>query len=94
MLTHEVRSKMWTDLLLAETDARSAVHLVTRRAQIYMESGLPLEDVLDALKVSRATWYRRVEALQEWAAAAAAATQKAFSGRSDHQVTDLAGAEG
>lgn len=33
---------------------------MTRRAELYLHAGLPLERVLDALKISRATWYRRV----------------------------------
>jgi hypothetical protein len=27
---------------------------------------LTLDDVLDVLKISRATWYRRLEALKDW----------------------------
>jgi hypothetical protein len=59
---------MWADLLAAETQARSAPHEVTRRAELYLHAGLPLERVLDALRISRATWYRRLESLREWEA--------------------------
>jgi hypothetical protein len=62
----EVRARMWSDLLMSENRARAAQHEVTYRAELYLSAGLPLDKVLDALKVSRATWYRRVEALREW----------------------------
>lgn len=78
---------MRTDLLLTESEARDAAHLVTRRALIYMEAGLPLDQVLEALKVSRATWYRRVEALEAWAAANAAAARKRARRPVDHRVS-------
>lgn len=35
---------------------------------IYVDCGMPLARVLDALKISRATWYRRVTALEEFQA--------------------------
>jgi hypothetical protein len=57
---------MWTDLLTSEMSARSAQHKVTERASIYIATGLPLDQVLDALKISRATWYRRLDALTAW----------------------------
>lgn len=58
---------MWVDLLTSENAAKAAPHNVTRRAEIYVEAaGLPLDRVLDALKISRATWYRRLQALREW----------------------------
>ncbi len=57
---------MWTDLLTSEMAASSAQHKVTERASIYIATGLPLEKVLDALTISRATWYRRVDALNAW----------------------------
>lgn len=60
-----LKGRMWADLLTAELYAKAAHHDVTRRAEIYVHAaGLPLEQVLDALKCSRATWYRRVEALR------------------------------
>lgn len=59
---------MWLDLLTSEDAARCAQHQVTRRAETYSECGLPLDSVLDALEVSRATWYRRLEALRAWEA--------------------------
>lgn len=67
---------MWADLLTGELSARSAQHRITERALIYIDCGLPLDEVLDALKVSRATWYRRVVSFEEWRAEnrAAAAT--------------------
>ena len=60
------QAAMWTDLLTGEMQARSAQHRITERALIYMDCGLPLSQVLDALKISRATWYRRVTALEEF----------------------------
>jgi hypothetical protein len=66
METTEVQARMWSDLLTSEMTARSAQHKVTERASIYIATGLPLDQVLDALKISRATWYRRVEALDAW----------------------------
>lgn len=52
------------DLLMSEADARSSTNRVTARAELYLYAGLPLEQVLEALQISRATWYRRVEALR------------------------------
>ncbi len=66
METQIVHARMWSDLLTSEMTARTAQHKVTERASIYIATGLPLDDVLDALKISRATWYRRVEALDAW----------------------------
>lgn len=59
---------MRVDLLTSELRARGAVHEVTSRAELYLATGLPLGQVLDALKISRATWYRRVDALRAWEA--------------------------
>jgi hypothetical protein len=57
------------DLLISETSALSARHQVTKRAEIFLASRtLALDDVLDVLKISRATWYRRLEALKVWEA--------------------------
>lgn len=68
---------MWADLLTSEIAAKSAQHHVTTRAKIYLEAGMPLDQVLDALKISRATWYRRAADHDEWRAANAAAGQRA-----------------
>ena len=68
MITQDVAGKMWADLLTSEKRAQDAQHYVTARAVLYVEAGLPLERVLDALGVSRATWYRRVQALEAWRA--------------------------
>jgi hypothetical protein len=62
------QAAMWTDLLAGELQARAAQHRITERALIYLDCGLPLAQVLDALKISRATWYRRVTALEEFQA--------------------------
>jgi hypothetical protein len=61
----EAQARMWADLLAGETQVRTAAHDVTRRAELYLHAGLPLERVLDALRISRATWYRRVAELRE-----------------------------
>ncbi len=66
MNTPTFHAKMWADLFNSEIDARSATHRVTSRAEVYTAAGLPLDRVLDALGISRATWYRRVEALRQW----------------------------
>jgi hypothetical protein len=66
METTERNSRMWVDLFTSETQAKSARHAVTERARLYMEAGLPLDQVLDALKISRATWYRRVQEHDDW----------------------------
>jgi hypothetical protein len=76
MDTSEVKGRMWADLLTSELAARSAQHVVTRRAETYIYAGLPLDDVLDALKISRATWYRRVEAVRAWEADNSAAGKR------------------
>jgi hypothetical protein len=55
------------DLLISETSAISTRHQVTRRAEIFLAcKALTLDDVLDVLNISRATWYRRLEALKDW----------------------------
>ncbi len=66
METSVIQARMWSDLLTSEMTARSAQHKVTERASIYLATGLPLDQVLDALKISRATWYRRLDALNAW----------------------------
>jgi hypothetical protein len=53
-------ARMWADLLTSDIAAKSAHFHVTDRAILYIEAGLPLAQVLDALKISRPTWYRRV----------------------------------
>lgn len=72
-------AKMWVDLLVSEMHAQSARHMVTQRAEVYLWSGLPLERVLDGLKISRATWYRRVAELRGWEAENAAASGRMLS---------------
>lgn len=62
-----IRIAAWNDLLTSETLAASARHQVTKRAEIFLASRvLTLDDVLAALNISRATWYRRLEALRDW----------------------------
>ena len=56
----ENQGRMWADLLTAELQWQQAREAVTVRGHLYLAAGLPLERVLDALKVSRSTWYRRV----------------------------------
>lgn len=60
METSEIQARMWADLFTSEMNARALSFSVTERAVLYVEAGLPVESVLDALKISRATWYRRV----------------------------------
>jgi hypothetical protein len=63
------RAEARTDLLTSETLAISAKHQVTKRAEILLAfKALTLADVLEVLRISRATWYRRLEALNEWEA--------------------------
>jgi len=64
MENSEVRAKMYEDLFSAEIRAVAEHDAVTRRGMIYLALGLPLDDVLAALKISRATWYRRVQDLK------------------------------
>lgn len=59
---------MWSDLLASEQRAVSERHMITQRALLYLDAGLPLDKVLDALKISRPTWYRRVRELRDWQA--------------------------
>jgi hypothetical protein len=67
---------MWCDLFDSELSARSAAHRVTRRAEIFLHSGLPLARVLDALDIDEDTWRRRVAALRTWEAANLAAGRR------------------
>jgi flagellar biosynthesis regulator FlbT len=64
----EVNARMWSDLLSAELRVVAEKHAVTQRALIFISAGLPVERVYDALKISRATWQRRVVALKDWQA--------------------------
>jgi hypothetical protein len=57
-------ARMWADLFLAELDARHATDRVTARAEFYQHAGLPLDEVLDALKLDAAGWATRVAALR------------------------------
>lgn len=68
MDSHELRGRMVADLFTSELSAQRAAHEVTNRGVIYLEGGLSLDEVLGALRVSRATWYRRVQALEDWRA--------------------------
>jgi hypothetical protein len=56
---------MWEDLRTSETRWKADRLSVTERALLYLDTGLPLEQVLDALQISRATWYRRVRELAQ-----------------------------
>jgi hypothetical protein len=58
-----------SELLTAQQAAEAAWQEVTVRAQAYIAAGtLSMADVLDILAISRATWYRRLEALRDWQA--------------------------
>lgn len=62
----ELSGRAWAHLLTDELHAKAAVHRVTEQAYLYMAGGLiDIDGVLDALKISRATWYRRLDALNE-----------------------------
>jgi hypothetical protein len=58
-------SAMWGDLFQSRLAARSAEEAQWARAKIYLEAGLPVERVCDALEVSRATLYRRLADLDD-----------------------------
>ena len=60
-------AEMWVDLLMSELRAKSAQHEVTKRADLYVRlGGLPIERVLDALKVDAEAWAARLEDLEDW----------------------------
>jgi hypothetical protein len=62
-------AEMWVDLLTSELRAKSAQHEVTKRADMYVRlAGLPVEKVLDALKIDAETWAARLEGLEAWRA--------------------------
>lgn len=63
-ISPETRGAMWGDLFTTELAARSAQHHVTKRALIFLECGLPLPDVLDALKIDRDTWVRSLRGVR------------------------------
>ncbi|MFZ0667090.1 MAG: hypothetical protein WAM97_15160 [Acidimicrobiales bacterium] len=90
-----LQENMLTDLLVSEMEAKSAQYRVTSRAEMYMATGLPLDRVLGALKISRATWYRRVEALREWEQTNHAASVPPAAGRAEQiwPMAALTGAE-
>jgi hypothetical protein len=68
METQQQQAKMYIDLLTEEMHAKSAPHRVMDRAELYLSLGLPMDDILSAMKISRATWYRRLDALYQWRA--------------------------
>lgn len=80
----ETAGSMWADLFTAELAARSAVHLATRRALIYVGCGLPVDQVLDALKIDGEAWAERCADYETWRAANRAAA---------HRVEDRAAAD-
>jgi hypothetical protein len=58
---------MWVDLMTSELRAKSAQHQVTKRADMYIRlAGLPVEKVLDALKIDAETWAARLADLEAW----------------------------
>lgn len=58
------------ELVAADRAAEAAHHEVIIRALAHIANGtLVMADVLDVLHISRATWYRRLEALRDWEAA-------------------------
>lgn len=85
-----MHGRMWADLLTTEIAAKSAQHHVTGRALVYVECGLPLDTVLDALKISRATWYRRVQAWEAWRLDNRAAGQRVSDQMARGRVEDQA----
>lgn len=77
MLPAGVSESAYKDLLISESEVMSGQRQITRRAEIYLATGaLTLDRVLDALKISRATWYRRREALRTSEAADKAASPR------------------
>ena len=65
------REEARSELIAAQRSAESARHDLTLRARGFLASGaLVLGEVLDVLNISRATWYRRLEALRDWEAIA------------------------
>jgi len=50
----------WCDLLMSELAAKSARHTVTARARLFLDAGLPLARVLDALKIAEDEWDARI----------------------------------
>lgn len=75
-LAPETAGTMWADLFTAELAARSAAHLVTRRALIYAGCGLPVDQVLDALKIDGEAWAERCADYEAWRAASRAAARR------------------
>lgn len=73
------QARAWADLLTSEMRWKAERFATTERARLFVEAGLPLERVLDALTISRATWYRRLAEHDEEKAANAAA----YTGRDD-----------
>ena len=60
-------AEMWVDLMTSELHAKSAQHKVTKRADMYIRlAGLPVEKVLDALKIDAETWAARLADLEAW----------------------------
>lgn len=62
-MTPELKGRMWGDLFVSEVEARAAVSRVTFRAMMYVDSGMPIEKVLDALQIDQCTWDSRVAAV-------------------------------
>ncbi|HWL44120.1 MAG TPA: hypothetical protein VNQ73_14355 [Ilumatobacter sp.] len=68
--------EVWCDLFLEDCKAKGALHRVTQRALLFVELGLPVSQVLDALKVDQAGWEARVAAYEAWRAENRAAADR------------------
>jgi hypothetical protein len=90
MMTPEDQGRAWADLLVGELHWQAERERVMTRAQLYINAGLPLERVLDALKLSRSGFYRRASAME---AARAERLAEAERGRDESQASEPA-AEG
>jgi len=65
MLNPQANRVMVDDIRNTERRLLAEHHASTRRALLYIEAGLTRQDVLDALGISQATWYRRVQDLRQ-----------------------------
>jgi len=87
MMSNESEVKAWADLLFAELAWKQEREHITTRAQLYIEAGLPLERVLDALKLSRSGWYKRIATVEAAQAARLADAEERERAREAAQPT-------
>jgi hypothetical protein len=89
MMTPQDQGTAYADLFMGELRWKGDREMVMTRAQLYINAGLPLEQVLEAMKLSRSAWYKRVAVMEAARAERAAADERR---RDEGQASESAAA--